>query len=139
MLNPKFMLVAALGAAALGLSACTTLSRGPVGNAAVPQPAKPVDLTRYLGLWYEFARYENGFEKDCEAVTATYSQRDDGMIAVRNACRKGGIDGAETSFGLAGRAKCCGDGGDMRGCVGAGHETSRRWVRGRSGMMPPGR
>lgn len=95
MLNRKFMLVAALCAATLGLSACTTLSRGPVGNAAVPQPAKPVELTRYLGLWYEFARYENGFEKDCEAVTATYSRRDDGKITVRNVCRKGGVDGAE--------------------------------------------
>lgn len=95
MLNRKLMFAATLGFTALALSACSTLSRGPVGNAAVPQPAKQVELTRYLGLWYEFARYENGFEKDCEAVTATYSLRDDGKIGVRNSCRKGGVDGAE--------------------------------------------
>ncbi len=95
-MSPRKLLFAALlGTATLGLSACATMARGPVGNAAVPQPAKPVEITRYLGLWHEFARYENGFEKDCEAVTATYSQRDDGMIAVRNSCRKGGINGAE--------------------------------------------
>jgi apolipoprotein D and lipocalin family protein len=112
MLNRKLILAAALGVATLGLSACATLSRGPVGNSVVPQPAKPVELARYLGLWYEFARYENGFEKDCEAVTATYSQRDDGKIGVRNACRKGSIDGAEKIAN--GKAKIVPDSGGAK-------------------------
>lgn len=82
-----------LAGAALALGACATLQRGPVGNAAVPQPAKPVDLNRYLGRWYELARYEAGFQKDCEAVTADYSLRDDGLIGVLNRCRQGAVDG----------------------------------------------
>lgn len=82
-----------LAGAALALGACATLQRGPVGNAAVPQPAKPVDLDRYLGRWYELARYEAGFQKDCEAVTADYSLRDDGLIGVLNRCRQGAADG----------------------------------------------
>lgn len=82
-----------LAGAALALGACATLQRGPVGNAAVPQPAKPVDLNRYLGRWYELARYEAGFQKDCEAVTADYSLRDDGLIRVVNRCRQGAVDG----------------------------------------------
>ena len=82
-----------LAGAALALGACATLQRGPVGNAAVPQPAKPVDLNRYLGRWYELARYEAGFQKDCEAVTADYSLRDDGLIGVLNGCRQGAVDG----------------------------------------------
>lgn len=54
---------------------CSLLSGcygGPVGNANVPQPAKAVDLAQYVGRWYEIARYENGFEKGCEGVTADY-------------------------------------------------------------------
>jgi apolipoprotein D and lipocalin family protein len=74
------------------LSACAG-SPGPVGNSAVPQPAKAVELNRYLGRWYEMARYEAPFQKGCEGVTADYSLRDDGKIKVVNSCRKDGISG----------------------------------------------
>lgn len=92
-----------LAGAAVALTACATLQRGPVGNAAVPRPAKPVELSRYAGLWYEIGRYENGFERDCEGVTARYTLRDDGLVGVLNTCRKGGLSGEETS--VDGRAK----------------------------------
>ena len=77
---------------ALTLSACVG-SPGPVGNSAVPQPAKSVELDRYLGRWYEMARYEAPFQNGCEAVTADYSLREDGQIKVANACRKGSVVG----------------------------------------------
>ena len=85
----RTILVAGL---AFGLSACFG-SPGPVGNLAVPEPTKAVELEPYLGTWYEYGRYEAPFQKDCEAVTATYSLRDDGRIRVVNACRKGAVDG----------------------------------------------
>ncbi len=48
-----------------------------------------VDLHRYVGNWYEIARYPNRFEKDCVSdVTARYSLRDDGKIEVVNSCRR---------------------------------------------------
>lgn len=48
-----------------------------------------VDLDRYLGEWYEIARYPNRFEKECDSdVTAVYSLRKDGRIGVVNSCRK---------------------------------------------------
>jgi apolipoprotein D and lipocalin family protein len=75
---------------AFALSAC---AGGPVGNRDVPEPAKAVELSRYLGLWHEFARYENRFEKGCEGVTAEYALRSDGLISVRNTCRQGAPDG----------------------------------------------
>lgn len=87
--------IALIAGAALTLGACATLQRGPVGNAAVPQPAKPVDLNRYAGLWYEIGRYENGFERGCEGVTAQYTVRDDGLVGVLNTCRQGAVDGPE--------------------------------------------
>ena len=50
----------------LALSLATTLgacASGPVGNPNPPQPAKSVELDRYLGKWYEVARYDMRFQK----------------------------------------------------------------------------
>jgi apolipoprotein D and lipocalin family protein len=52
-----------------------------------------VDLDRYLGRWYEIASYPAWFQKNCTAVTADYSLREDGGIGVVNSCRKGALDG----------------------------------------------
>lgn len=85
----KLLLVGGLGLAAFGLAACSTLVfRHPVGNHSVPEPVKSVDLQRYLGRWYEIARYEQSFQKGCEGVTADYALRPDGSIEVINRCRK---------------------------------------------------
>ena len=85
----KFALLAALATGALALSACATvLDKHPVGNLAVPEPAKSVDLARYTGRWYELARYEQGFQRGCDGVTADYTMRQDGQIDVLNSCRK---------------------------------------------------
>jgi apolipoprotein D and lipocalin family protein len=97
-----FALLAALGLGALALTACDPMG-GPVGNRVVPQPAKPVELGRYTGLWYELARYDNRFERGCEAVTAEYRRQADGAIQVINSCRQGGPDGPVKT--VKGRAK----------------------------------
>ena len=52
-----------------------------------------VEIDRYLGTWYEIARYPNRFQKECVAVTAEYSLRPDGKIKVVNACRKETLEG----------------------------------------------
>lgn len=83
-------LAAALVLTAAAVGACVA---GPSGNPHPPQPAKPVDLQRYAGLWYEAARYDMRFEKGCEGVTAEYSKRPDGLIRVVNTCRHGGPTG----------------------------------------------
>ena len=75
------------------LAACASQGSGRSGNAKVPQPAKAVDLDRYMGRWYELARYENRFERGCEGVTAEYAPRDDGGVTVINTCHKGAPDG----------------------------------------------
>lgn len=79
-----------LAAASLLLGACVA---GPSGNPSPPQPAKSVELDRYLGRWYEVARYDMRFEKGCEGVTAEYSKRPDGLIRVLNTCHQGAVDG----------------------------------------------
>ena len=56
---------------------------------AALQTVPHVDLTRYVGRWYEIARYPTRFEKDCASdVTATYAQLSGGKIEVLNECRK---------------------------------------------------
>ncbi len=49
-----------------------------------------VDITRYLGTWYEIARLPHSFEKGLENVTANYQLREDGKIQVTNAGYKNG-------------------------------------------------
>lgn len=85
--------------AALMLAGCIA---GPSGNPSVPEPAQTVELQRYLGLWHEFARYENRFEKGCEGVTAQYAKRPDGKVSVKNTCREGSPTGpAKVADGTA--------------------------------------
>ncbi len=61
-----------------------------------------VDTERYLGRWYEIARFPNRFEEGCEGVTADYAMRDDGLISVTNTCHKGSPDGeADVAKGRA--------------------------------------
>lgn len=62
---------------AIGLTACVSVPDGitPVTN---------FDKDRYLGTWYEVARYDNRFERNLEAVTATYLPKDDGGVRVIN-------------------------------------------------------
>jgi apolipoprotein D and lipocalin family protein len=47
-----------------------------------------VDLARYVGKWYEIARFPHRFEKNLSHVTATYTLRDDGRVTVLNEGRK---------------------------------------------------
>jgi apolipoprotein D and lipocalin family protein len=86
---------------AAALAAC--VNAPPVNRNSQPPLATvaAVDLDRYGGLWHEAARLPNGFERDCVAATATYGRLPDGLISVRNVCRK--ADGATSS--VDGRAK----------------------------------
>lgn len=52
-----------------------------------------LDLNRYLGTWYEIARYPHSFEKDLVGVTATYSLKETGKIKVVNQGYKNTLDG----------------------------------------------
>lgn len=53
-------------------------------------PVPQLDLERYLGTWYEIARYDHPFERGMQQTKATYSLRSDGRIEVLNdGIRKG--------------------------------------------------
>jgi len=67
-----------------------------------------VDLKRYVGKWYEIARFPNRFQKACVSdVSATYSLRPDGKITVLNQCvtAKGEVTSATGRARLAGKGQ----------------------------------
>lgn len=58
------------------------------------KPVPALDLGRYLGRWYEIARFAHGFEKKLVGVTAQYSLRPDGRIQVVNSGFKHKLGGS---------------------------------------------
>ena len=68
---------------------------------------KNFDLNKYLGTWYEIARFPHSFEKGLVGCTATYNMLPDGKVKVENAGFKGTLDG-KGSLAL-GKAKLAGD------------------------------
>ncbi len=82
--------------AGFGLMALAAACAAPPVNRDASAPLETVDrvdLERYLGRWYEIARFPNSFEENCEGVTADYARRDDGLISVTNTCYKGSPGG----------------------------------------------
>lgn len=61
-------------------------------------PVKEVDLSRYLGTWYEIARYDHWFERGMSHTKAEYKMREDGKIAVVNTGLKDGKLQARTKL-----------------------------------------
>ncbi len=59
------------------LASCATLPEAGRGVAGF-------DKERYLGKWYEIARFDFTFERNLDNTTAEYSLRPDGKIAVKN-------------------------------------------------------
>lgn len=58
-----------------------------IGCTSVPEGVEPIagfDSEKYLGTWYEIARFDHSFERGLDNVTATYTRRDDGGIDVLN-------------------------------------------------------
>ena len=53
-------------------------------------PVAALDLNRYLGEWYEIARFDHSFERGVEQAKANYTQNADGTIKVVNTGIKNG-------------------------------------------------
>lgn len=65
------------------LAGCSELT---VDNSVVSE----LDLQRFLGTWYEIARFDHRFERGMEQTKANYVLRDDGDIDVLNTGIKDG-------------------------------------------------
>jgi apolipoprotein D and lipocalin family protein len=69
--------------AALVWPACAGATDNPPPLATIAS----LDVTRYMGTWYELARYPNRFQRDCSGpAVAAYSLQPDGQVRVVNRC-----------------------------------------------------
>lgn len=78
----KHLIIATSLAAAIPMAACTKN----FDNSTV----KEFDLSRYLGEWYEIARYDHSFERGMDNTMAQYILQDDGKVVVLNTGWKDG-------------------------------------------------
>jgi len=65
------------GLALLIFGSCAKMPKG-------AEPVKNFQKEKYLGKWYEIARFDFRFEKNLNNTTAFYSLREDGFIKVQN-------------------------------------------------------
>jgi apolipoprotein D and lipocalin family protein len=78
------MLLLGLAGAGAAVIAARHYNKRQAGIAPIPS----LDLPRYMGEWFEIAKFPNRFEKDCDGfTTATYSLLQDGTVKVVNRCR----------------------------------------------------
>lgn len=78
----KTLLYAVIAICALPLISCSSQ----IDNTTVEK----FDLNRYLGMWYEVARYNHSFERGMDNTMAEYILQDDGTVAVINSGWKNG-------------------------------------------------
>lgn len=86
----KFIFMAILASMFVGCESANKVDNSTVAT---------LDLNRYLGYWYEIARYDHAFERGIYYSMARYTMRDDGKIDVLNTGIKDGR--AEESKGIA--------------------------------------
>ena len=72
----KHLIIATSLATAVPMMACSK----DFDNSTV----KEFDLSRYLGEWYEIARYDHSFERGMDNTMAQYILQDDGKVVVLN-------------------------------------------------------
>jgi apolipoprotein D and lipocalin family protein len=70
-----------------GLVALALALAGGRAGAEPPRTVEHVDLSRYMGRWYEIAALPNFFQRKCvRNTTADYALREDGLVSVTNRC-----------------------------------------------------
>ena len=72
------MLLALFTAFCLNFMSCTTATT--VDNSTV----KSLDLNRFMGRWYEIARFDHKFERDLQQVTTIYAIQTNGKVKIIN-------------------------------------------------------
>ena len=78
----KQLILAAFVAGVMPMIACTK----DFDNSTVSS----FDLSRYLGTWYEIARFDHSFERGMDNAMAEYILQDDGTVFVMNTAWKNG-------------------------------------------------
>lgn len=83
-MKAKDLILTLAGTAAVGAVATYCYIKANLGMPRGAWPVRGFDLKRYLGRWYEVARFDFRFERDMDNTTADYSLNADGSIRVVN-------------------------------------------------------
>lgn len=90
-----FFRLAPLALAGVGLAGCQsppeTVSRAL--STSIAEPARPVDLSKFVGRWRELGRIDAGVASVCEAVTSDFTPLASGRFRIVSTCRLGGVEG----------------------------------------------
>lgn len=96
--HSRVLLFSILGALLIGLGSSQAIAQQ--GDQTVKTIAS-LDVPRYLGTWYEIAKFPNWFQKKCVSNTkAVYTAKPDGNLRVLNSCKTAGGEISEAE-GLA--------------------------------------
>jgi lipocalin len=77
----KIAFLTVLAGLLMGCSSTLTVDNTPIDS---------LDLNRYLGDWYEIARFDHRFERGVEQARASYTLQEDGTVSVVNSGIKDG-------------------------------------------------
>lgn len=81
---PRITLLFLLSLLFFGIGQAVALANGAPPLATISK----LDVPRYMGRWYEIAKYPNRFQRNCVADTsAEYKLEPDGRVQVTNRCR----------------------------------------------------
>ena len=81
---PRTTILILLNLIFLGIGQSVALANEPPPLATI----SALDVPRYMGRWYEIAKYPNRFQRKCVADTsAEYKLESDGRVQVTNRCR----------------------------------------------------
>ncbi|WP_215377111.1 lipocalin family protein [Polynucleobacter asymbioticus] len=96
--HSRASLISIVGSLLIGLGSSQVMAQ------PVEQGVKIIaslDVPRYLGTWYEIAKFPNWFQKKCVSNTkAVYSAKPDGNLRVLNSCKTASGETSEAE-GLA--------------------------------------
>ena len=78
----------ALACIALAIGSSAAAAQDSVKAMTAVQAVPALDVDRYMGTWFEIAKFPNYFQRKCASDTqAIYSKRADGLIKVLNSCK----------------------------------------------------
>ena len=79
--------------ALLQINASVNAQATPAAELQAVKTIPSIDVARYLGTWYEIAKFPNWFQRKCLSGTnANYQLKEDGNVKVTNRCK---VEGGE--------------------------------------------
>ncbi|MFI3267700.1 MAG: lipocalin family protein [Rikenellaceae bacterium] len=80
-ITTTIIVIVIIGTVTIAATSACNLSKRPIIDRTT---VSEFDINRYLGDWYEIARFDNRFERNLEYVTACYTLMENGKIKVEN-------------------------------------------------------